>query len=154
MTVQQDLEPVITESLTKLETALLTPQVSGELDGWVQSVREATSELGSHLREYLDDVLHAQYVQIAKVDNELLTQVEQMIAEDKNLLCEFDGFVAELDTLTTRVPSAEKDELKVADHRQHLEARGTALILRIRKQRTAAATWMSEAFYRDRGRGD
>jgi hypothetical protein len=151
MAVQQDLELVLNESLSKLETALLTPQVSGELDRWVQTVREATSELGSHLREYIEGVLHAQYAQIAKTDEELLTHVEQMIEEDKNLLCEFDGFVAELDTLTARVPSAGKDELKVADHRVHIEARGTALILRIRKQRTAAATWLSEAFYRDRG---
>ncbi len=149
--VQQDIEPVVNEAMTKLETALLTPLVSGELDSWVQDVREAGVELGPALREYIESVLHAQYVQIAKTDEELLSRVEQMIEEDKNLLGEYDGFLAELATLAARVPSAEKDELKIADHRAHVETRGNALILRIRKQRATASTWLSEAFYRDRG---
>jgi len=151
MVVQQDLEPVVNESLAKLETALLTPVVSGELNAWMHSVREATVELGSHLREYIEGVLHAQYAQISKTDEELLSHVEQMIEEDKNLLCEYDGFLAEFDKLAARASSAERDELKVADHRRHIESRGIALIVRIRKQRTAAATWLSEAVYRDRG---
>ena len=149
--VQTDLEPVVTEALNKLETVLITPLVSGELDDWVQQVREATLELGASLREYIESVLHAQYVQIAKTDVELVSRVEQMIEEDKNLLCEYDGFLAEVDTLAARVPAAERDELKITDHRAHLEARGTALVLRIKKQRATASTWLSEAFYRDRG---
>lgn len=149
--VQQDIEPVVNEAMTKLETALLTPLVSGELDSWVQDVREAGVELGPALREFLETVLHAQYVQIAKTDEELLSRVEQMIEEDKNLLGEYDGFLVEVETLAARVPSVEKDELKVTDRRAHLETRGNALILRIRKQRAVASTWLSEAFYRDRG---
>ena len=146
-----DLEPVLDESLTKLETALLTPVISGELQSWVEVVRQATHHLGEHLREYVETILHAQYVQIAKTDEELLSRVETMIEEDKNLLAEYDGFLQELDSLAARVPGAEKDELKVADHRAHIEARGTALVLRIKKQRAAASAWLSEAFYRDRG---
>lgn len=154
MTQVQDLELVVNEAMTKLETALLTPLVSGELESWVKEVREAAAALGAPLRDYLETVLHAQYVQIAKTDEELLPRVEQMIEEDKNLLAEYQGFLAELETLTTRVPSAEKDELKVTDHRAHVETRGNALILRIRKQRAVASTWLSEAFYRDRGSVD
>ena len=149
--VQQDIEPVVNEAMTKLETALLTPLVSGELESWVQDVRAAGVELGPALREFLETVLHAQYVQIAKTDEELLSRVEQMIEEDKNLLGEYDGFLVEVETLAARVPSVEKDELKVTDRRAHLETRGNALILRIRKQRAVASTWLSEAFYRDRG---
>lgn len=148
---QVDLEPVLNEALNKLETALLSPVISGELKSWVEVVRQATHQLGQHLREYIESVLHAQYVQIAKTDPELLSRVETMIEEDKGLLTEYDGFLQELDQLATRVPGAERDELKVADHRAHIEARGTALVLRIKKQRTAASAWLSEAFYRDRG---
>ena len=150
-TVQQDFEPVVNEAMTNLETALLTPLVSGELDSWVQDILEAALELGAPLREYVESVLHAQYVQIAKTDEELLPRVEQMIEEDKSFLAEYDGFLAELETLAARVPAADKDELKVADHRAHVETRGNAMILRIRKQRAVASTWLSEAFYRDRG---
>ena len=88
--VQQDIEPVVNEAMTKLETALLTPLVSGELESWVQDVRAAGVELGPALREFLETVLHAQYVQIAKTDEELLSRVEQMIEEDKNLLGEYE----------------------------------------------------------------
>jgi hypothetical protein len=151
---QAELEPALNESLTKLETALITPLVSGELDDWVQTVREATQELGPNLREYIESVLHAQYVQIAKSDEELLSRVEQMIEEDKGLLEEYEAFLQDLKRLSSRVPGAEKDELKVADHRARIEARGNALILRIKKQRAAASTWLSEALYRDRGPGD
>jgi hypothetical protein len=146
-----DLEPAIVEALNQLETTLLTPLVSGELDDWVQQVRAATLALGTRLREFIESVLHAQYVQIAKADVELLSRVEQMMEQDKILLAEYDGFLAELDALTARVPSAEKDELKIAEHRAHIEARGTALVLAIKKQRATASTWLSEAFYRDRG---
>src|SRR5687767_14501276 len=107
-----DLEPALVEALTQLETTLLTPQVSGELDDWVQQVRGATLALGARLREFIESVLHAQYVQIAQADVELLSRVEQMMEQDKILLAEYDGFLAELDALTARVPSAEKDELK------------------------------------------
>ncbi|MGI8980299.1 MAG: hypothetical protein ACR2FY_13820 [Pirellulaceae bacterium] len=151
MTQVQDLELVVNEAMTRLETALLTPLVSGELESWVGEVREAAADLGTPLHDYVETVLHAQYIQIAKTDEELLSRVEKMIEEDKNLLGEYDGFLAELATLTARVPSAEKDELKVTDHRAHVETRGNALILRIRKQRAVASAWLSEAFYRDRG---
>jgi len=146
-----DLEPVINEALTRLENALLSPLVSGELNSWVQAVRVATLELGAHLKEYIETVLHEQYQQIARTDEELLSNVEQMIEEDKNLLAEYEAFLHELDLLVARVPGAKRDEGKTADHRAHLEARGTALVLRIKKQKAAAATWLSEAFYRDRG---
>lgn len=150
-TFHPDLEPAVVEALNRLETTLLTPLVSGELDDWVQQVRAATLALGARLREFIESVLHAQYVQIAKADVELLSRVEQMMEQDKTLLAEYDGFLAELDALAARVPSAERDELKIAEHRAHIEARGTALVLAIKKQRATAATWLSEAFYRDRG---
>src|SRR5215471_13639803 len=82
----------LNESLTKLETALLAPVVSGELESWARTVQEATSGLSQRLPSYLHSVLHPQYAEIAKSDSELLTRVQQLIAEDQNLILEHDKF--------------------------------------------------------------
>jgi hypothetical protein len=144
-------ETALNAALTELETSLLTPIVSGELDGWVQSVRQSLAKLGPLLENYIRSVLHVQYGEIVKADSELLPRVEQLIEEDQKLLEEWQAFEQELATLTQRAPDALKDELKVAGNVNRVEERGTRLILRVRKQQAAATTWLAESLYRDRG---
>lgn len=144
-------EESLKEAMGKLETALLSPVLSGELESWVQTVQQSARGLDQQLQPYINTVLHAQYKEIAKSDQELLSRVEQMVEEDQQLVAEYQLFLSDLDDLARRVPEVKKHESKVAEQRELLSERGVALIIRIRKLQAAAATWLNEACYRDRG---
>jgi regulator of replication initiation timing len=141
----------LNESLAALETALLTPVVSGELESWVRTAEGATNKLSQKLPTFLKMVLHPQYAEIAKSDAELLTRVQQLIEEDQNLILEQEAFRNRMSDFAKRASQIKKDEAQVANERTKLEQDGIALILRIKRQRAAADTWLTEAAYRDRG---
>src|SRR4051812_12519476 len=141
----------LNEALAALETALLTPVVSGELESWVRTAEAATNKLSEKLPTFLKTVLHPQYAEIAKSDTELLTRVQQLIEEDQNLILEQEAFRNRMSDFAKRASQIKKDEAQVASERTKLEQDGIALILRIKRQRAAADTWLSEAAYRDRG---
>ena len=138
-------------ALTTLETALLTPVVSGELETWATTAQQAAIELDRRLPPYLRSVLHPQYAEIARSDAELLPRVEQLIAEDQNLLLEQSAFCDRINAFAQRAAQVKRDEAQVANERTQLEQEGIGLIVRIKKQRAAADTWLAEATYRDRG---
>ena len=144
-------EGELKEAMARLETALLSPVLSGELESWVQTVEQSARALDQRLQPYINTVLHAQYKEIAKSDQELLSRVEQMVAEDQQLVAEYQLFLSDLDDLARRVPEVKKHESKVAEQRELVSEQGEALIIRIRKLQVAAATWLNEACYRDRG---
>jgi hypothetical protein len=141
----------LNETLAVLETALLTPVVSGELESWARTAQQAATELERRLPPYLRSVLHPQYAEIARSDSELLPRVEQLIAEDQNLLLEQSAFCDRMNAFAQRAAQVKKDETQVAAERVQLEQEGIGLIVRIKKQRAAADTWLAEANYRDRG---
>jgi hypothetical protein len=141
----------LNDALAQSETALLTPVVSGELETWASSLQEATQLMCERLPGYLKLVLHPDYAEIAKTDPELLPRVEQLIAEDQSLLLDQDSFRTEVNDFVKRAANIKKDEAQVAAERTKLEQKGLALILRIKRQRAAADTWLAEANYRDRG---
>jgi hypothetical protein len=141
----------INESLGRLETALLSPVASGELESWARAVQEAAAKLSEQLPTYLKSVMHPQYAEIAKSDPELLSRVEQLIAEDQNVLLEQDAFRSRASDFAQKAAQIKKDEAQVAAERTKLEQEGIALVLRIKRQRAAADTWLAEANYRDRG---
>lgn len=147
-------ETALHDSLGKLENALLSPVVAGELLDWVETVRQAASKLQPQLEAYIRDVLHAQYREIAKADTEMLTRVEQAIGKDHKLLAEFEPFRGELDELTKQAPAAQKDELRVRELRRAVEECGTQFVLAVRKHLLAVNAWLSESVYRDRGSVD
>jgi uncharacterized protein (DUF3084 family) len=141
----------LNETLARLETALLTPVVSGELESWARTIQESAEQLSRRLPEYLKSVLHPQYAEIAKSDPELLTRVEQLIAEDQNLVLEHSAFQKRAAEFASRASQIKKDEAQVTSERTKLEQDGIALVLHIKRQRAAADTWLEEANYRDRG---
>jgi outer membrane murein-binding lipoprotein Lpp len=147
-------QQALNEALSRLETALLTPVVSGELASWVHAVQQAAGEVGTQLKAYLNSTQRSQYRQIASSDPELLVKVQQLAREDQELLAEFAGLEKNLERLAQLVSAADKDESRAEKHRSELEQQGTATILRIRKQQVATDTWLSEAVYRDRGVAD
>jgi len=141
----------LNEALANLETALLTPVVSGELASWAHAAQEAMDALSQRLPSYLKSVLHPQFAEIAKSDPELLTKIEQLIAEDQNVVLELDALRSRLNEFVKRVAEIQKDEARLASERAKVEQDGIALIVRIKRQRVAADTWLTEATYRDRG---
>lgn len=144
----------LNEALTRLETSLLTPVVSGELASWVRTAQQAAIELGAQLNSYLGSTQRRQYRQIAASDPELLVRVQQLSSEDQELRAEYTNLVKSLDDLAQMVSAAKKHESRAEEQRSDVERRGIALILRIRKHQVATDTWLSEAVYRDRGVGD
>jgi hypothetical protein len=144
-------ETALNEALARLERALLTPVIAGELEAWVQTVQDSAAALAEPLQQYVQTILHAQYAEIAKSDPEMLPRVQQLIATDKTLLEGYQQFLIKVADVARRAPAARKDENKVSPQLAEVEKEGTALILSIRKQQAAASTWLDEALYRDRG---
>ena len=147
-------EQKLTDTFSKLETALLTPVIAGEFSLWVSSVQEAAATLAMDLTSYLRTVLHVQYAEIAKTDPEMSAYVEKLIAGDQELLQRMTQFHEELHALAAASEHVKKNEGKLVDQRQRVEEEGIGLILAIKKQQAAATTWLAEAYFRDRGVGD
>lgn len=144
-------ETDLKEAIDRLERALLTPVLSGEVVQWVTTAQEATACLDEVLQPFLNDVLHSEYSEIAKSDNELLSRVEQMVAEERKLLERKENFQRLLQHLAERAPHVHSDEAKVADERLKVEREGVAILTDLKRLQTAASTWLQEAVYRDRG---
>jgi hypothetical protein len=145
------LEHTLNETLARLERVLLAPVLSGELKTWVANVQQAAATFALDWTRYLHSVLHVQYAQIAATDPELLTFVEKMKQADQELLEELARFHESLDALARAAAVVERDENKLSGMQKKVEQAGIDLILKIKKQRAAAATWLTEAVYRDRG---
>ncbi len=148
------IDSELSDALVRLETALLTPVVSGELTSWAQSAQAALDAVARILPSFLRDVLHEQYAEIAKTDEELLRRVQQMIGEDQQLVTELASYRRRFSAFAEAAALVKKHESKVAEQRDALEQDGVALIVRIKKQRAAADAWLAEAVYRDRGAVD
>jgi len=151
---QAPLEHSLQDSMLRLESALLAPAVSGELKSWTATVGEELRAFGPDWMAYVKSVLHPQYSRIAKTDPNLLSRVDQMIQEDRQLLTDFGQFESCVSNLAGRAEQVQKDESKAADDRARVEKTGIDLILRIKKQQAAVTTWLNEANYRDLGTGD
>jgi len=144
-------ESDLKDSIAKLESALLTPVIAGELISWVTTVQDAADDLEEHLRTFADQVLHPQYKEIAKADNEMLFRVQQLKEEEVKLLAAHEAFRRNLHLLAQRTPQVFEDEAKVADERALVEKQGMKLMTELKRQQLAATTWLAEAVYRDRG---
>jgi hypothetical protein len=147
-------EKSLQDSMLRLEAAILAPVVSGELKQWAEVVAESLQTFGATWVEFVNSVLHQQYVQIAKTDPDLLSRVDQMIQADRNMLADFGNFKTKVDDLAVRARQAQKNEAKLTEDRTQVEKEGMDLIIRIKKQQAAATTWLNEANYRDLGTGD
>lgn len=138
-------------ALGGLEAVLLAPVIAGELAGWAGSIQEALGVLEPAWNEYVSKVQHPQYKEIADNDKDLLTHVEQMNEEDRQLRGAMIVFQRDLREFAERASHIERDENKLATDRQRVEKSGIDLTLRMKKQVLAVATWSQEAIYRDQG---
>jgi hypothetical protein len=153
-TMNQDpTTQTLEESMLRLELALLSPVVSGELTSWVETVQEALAEFGPSWVAYVKSVLHPQYSEIAKTDPDLLPRVDQLIEEDLQLVADLASLSVCVIEFSKQAELVEKNETKAEEGRKHVERSGLDLIERIKRQQATASTWGHEANYRDRGVG-
>ena len=141
----------LTAALTLLETALLTPIVSGELEPWVATVQRALSETAQAVCHQLDMVHPTQLTEIGRRDPEMLPRVEQLREQDQQVhqaVAQLQERSSALDARAERVGS---DEARVRDHLPAFIELGLATILQVRKQETTVQTWFVESFQRDKG---
>ena len=99
--------------MTKLEAALLSPVVSGELKTWIANVQQAARTFATDWTCYLRSVLHVEYAQIASTDQELLSNVQKMIRVDQQLLADLADFLDNLHELSCRAERVAKYESKL-----------------------------------------
>ena len=144
-------QQTLQDTMTRLESALLAPVVSGEMPSWIREIEEAAATFAVDWTRQLHTSQHVQYREIAQNDPELLPEVEKMIAADDELLQSFAKFHEQLHGFRQEADKAGWQETKLAGRRKQLEETGTKLILQIKKQQAAAGTWLTEALYRDRG---
>ena len=151
MTTSSIPEERLAATLTRLETALLSPPIAGELTTWSKTVQEAAATLAVDLTACMRSVWHVQYEEIAHTDPEMSAHVEKLMRSDELVLEQLTRFHEDLHNLVEAAQHVTKNELKLAEQRQRVEDEGIGLILSIRKQQAAAATWLDEAHFRDRG---
>jgi hypothetical protein len=141
----------LTSSLAQLETALLTPIVSGELEPWVAAMQRALSQAMVALRHQLDVVHPAQLAEIGRRDPEMLPRVEQLREQDQQVRDAVAQLQERSSTLDSRAERVGSDEARVRDHLPAFIELGLATILQVRKQETTVRTWFVESFQRDKG---
>jgi hypothetical protein len=153
MNVKIPAEVRISETLSTLEQALLSPLVSGEIHQWLRTVQDAAATLSVDLTALLRTVLHVKYAEIARNAPELSNQLTKLTEADGNLLGSVASFLEQLYRLGEVIEKADpqKMETMLEKHRQQTVEMGLALIMSIRKQQAAAETWYEEAQFRDIG---
>ncbi|MGE0609708.1 MAG: hypothetical protein AB7O62_21640 [Pirellulales bacterium] len=141
-------------TMIDLEAALLTPVVAGELADWVASVQKAAATFNTDFVRCVRSDLHPKYREIAKTDNDLMSHVQQLLKTDHELFEAMASFQDDAAALRQLAEVAGQEEVRVVEYQQDLEKNGLNLIMRIKKQHVAVATWLDEAHCRDRGVGD
>jgi hypothetical protein len=149
-----NLQTPLRESLDKLEVALTTPIIAGELADWLLELRTHWDDASARLHAALDQDHPRQYQQISKEDQEMFAIVEKLQAEDAAIAEESESFGRLLARVAEHAPKFKPDEEKLLHHTEALLNAGLALIVRIKKQEVALQTWFIEAFTRDRGIAD
>jgi hypothetical protein len=137
--------------LENLETCLLTPVISGELEAWTKALWEAWVAAADEVRRHFDHYHREQFARISTEDPELMPRVEQLQAEGEAIRQEIVQLSAAIERLAPRAEKVEPHEGRLDAQVEALSGQGIALINRIRKQEVALQTWFSEAFNRDRG---
>jgi len=143
------------DALQKLEKALATPAIEGELAEWGRAVQEAWDEAAACIRASVDVAHRKQMKEIAETDPEMFKRVEEIDKEDNEIRRLLHNFDNDVPRVTRALPIAEKDPAaRVNEEQAKLVNEGLAFVSRVRKQDVVVQTWLLEAFNRERGAGD
>src|SRR4051794_22647580 len=140
--------------LTKFETSLLTPTISGELPSWLEEVQKSWEEASTQIHFHVKHLHPRQYDEISKQDPELFPKIEQLQAEDEAIEQQRAQLSQSIGRVGQQAPKLEPDEEKAQKYTKSIIDQGTAFLTQVRKQEIAVQTWYVEAFNRDRGAVD
>jgi uncharacterized protein (DUF3084 family) len=141
-------------ALTKFETSLLSPTVSGELATWLEEVQKSWEEASAQIHYHVKHLHPRQFDEISKQDPELLPRIEQLQAEDAAIEQQRAQLSQSIGRVGQHAPKLEPDEEKAQKYTKTIVDHGTAFLTQVRKQEVAVQTWYVEAFNRDRGAVD
>jgi hypothetical protein len=140
--------------LTKFETSLLTPTISGELPTWFEEVQKSWEESSAQIHFHVKHLHPRQYDEISKQDPELLPRIDQLQTDDDAIEQQRAQLAQSIGRVGQHVPKMEPDEEKAQKYVKSIVDAGTAFLIQVRKQEVAVQTWYVEAFNRDRGAVD
>lgn len=149
-TYERDLKAAI----EGVETCLLTPLVSGELEAWSQGLQQNWARLMLELERHVLGMHRQQFKNIASQDTGLLNRVAQLASEDSAIMGEAEVLGRLIAKLAIEGDPLEPKEIKAREDVKEVAERGISLLTRIRAQEVAIAVWLSEALNRDDGVGD
>ena len=148
----------LTERLESLEELLESPLVPGEMRVWLEGVRDELRDLEKSFAAQRGRSHRAQFDEIEQTDGEMFSLTEKLREEDDAIASEISRLASTFATAVSTVETVEErpqnDEGQVASVIPPLVADALALVIRIRMQEKAIATWFVEAFQRDRGIAD
>jgi hypothetical protein len=152
-TETKQLEP-LREELERLEAALDTPSVPGEMSSWAAMVHKSFDAACRLITNQIEHVHPDQFSEIDTQDAELMARTKQMREEDqchqewcRRLSAAFTDFEA-------KAARAGADEKQVTEQQQALLEDALRFVTHVRKQEVAIRSWLQEAFERDTGTGD
>jgi hypothetical protein len=141
-------------ALDAFEIACLRPIVSGELQSWVDHLKEEWCRANKQLELHTRHLHPRQYEEIAKQDPELFARVDLLRAEDVVIDTERARVDQSIARLAEHLPKLEPDEEKAKVRASTFVDDASAFLARVRKQMVAVQTWYVEAFNRDGGAVD
>jgi len=106
LTIAEDKD--LKDALGRLETAILTPVVSGELKEWVRVVTLACNEARNQLNAYRQGVLDPQCAVINESDSDLWPRIQDLTTEDDAISRDLAEFRDNLASLAHRAVEVEK----------------------------------------------
>jgi hypothetical protein len=154
MTNNLQIKEPLTDPLQRLEVALDTPPVPGELRTWATTLRKTFEATTQEILHQIDTVHPEQFADIEKQDAELMARVEQLRDEDRKNQDWCRTLATQFAELEANAIRAGADEKQVIDQQQKLLDEGLRFVMNVRRQETTIRTWNEEAFSRDTGMGD
>jgi len=139
----------LNNTLHAFEIAMMTPVVSGELVPWVSTADEALELLCGEFYHRLG-VLHPLQLRLIRRELDDLDGCQQkLITEDTLIGKQLTSVRHQIDSLARRAEQVGSDEARVVEQQHLLVTSGLDLVLQIRKQETALATWLWQALNHD-----
>jgi hypothetical protein len=144
---------VFDEVVVRLEQALCTTRVPGELIDWVEPVRTSLRQSRHLVKEESMPRHKLAFLEMGKEDLALQPRIEQLRDEDSAIL---DDIVRAEELASAICRRLETSDGKVEEREKtdELFELGQSIALRLKKQEQDIRTWLMEAFQRDRGVAD
>jgi hypothetical protein len=147
-------ESQLKSALEGFEVACLRPIVAGELQSWIEHLKEEWRKASSQIEMHAQQLHPRQYDEIAKQDPELLARIDKLKEEDTVIDAERVKVDQSVTRLAEHLPKLEPDEEKAKVRASTFVDEATAFLARVRKQSVGVQTWYIEAFNRDAGSVD